>query len=521
MKYNESLSKNLISNNYVIYIIILIIPLYGLNYEYSDFQDSSVAWEGVYRLFNNQKPFEDFGMPFGTGVFILPTIISKIFGFSMKSLYLSSYVLNVIYLLFFYKFLKTFKFNYCQILISLFFISLSIISAMPWYNSTAFIYSFLSIYFFYNFLIIDQKYFKILLSSIFCSLSIFSKQDYGLLCLIFIFINLIFNLKKVALRNIVIILLTYLICVLLPFFYYLKSEIWYWFNFVITQKHGQVSVFSVDRTILRHLNFSVFLVAYIFVFGYILYQFKKFDFINFKKNEDFFNFFLIFIFFQNIVCGYLSGSGPTANSEFVNIIIPLIFIYNYKNFKKIRYKIKVYIIFLFLLVSTYIFIKPGKLDSFVLVNKFKNLEKFSILGNLRELRNFVRKNNDLQFFNFKNYETTNLMQLLNYQPKQGFECNFITVGELVILYKHLNSLPCTKHPLYYTYGTAFFDRDLLLMKERIINNYYGSFLYQDLWDEGSNIAIKKELDKYYNLKLIIKNLSSEKYNLYLYESKIN
>jgi hypothetical protein len=113
------------------------------------------------------------------------------------------------------------------------------------------------------------------------------------------------------------------------------------------------------------------------------------------------------------------------------------------------------------------------------------------------------------------------MQLLNYQPKQGFECNFITVGELVILYKHLNSLPCTKHPLYYTYGTAFFDRDLLLMKERIINNYYGSFLYQDLWDEGSNIAIKKELDKYYNLKLIIKNLSSEKYNLYLYESKIN
>ena len=298
MKIKNILIINIFKKNILLYILILIVPLYGLNYEYLDFQDPSIIWEGVYRLSNNQKPYVDFGIPLGTGTFLIPGSISKFFGFSMKSLYFSSYILNLVYLFFCYKFLKIFKFSFLKILISLLFLSLSIKSVVPYYNQTAYIFSFISIYFFYNFFIIERKYFKIFLSAIFCSLSFFSKQDYGLVCLIFIGITFILNLKKFNTKELGNIFFIYISCISLPFLYYIDSNIWYWFNFLILKKVGQVSVLSMERTIVRHLDFSIFLIIYILVLAFIFYQFKKVDSFKFTKIEILFYSFLIFIFFQ-------------------------------------------------------------------------------------------------------------------------------------------------------------------------------------------------------------------------------
>ena len=519
MKIKNILIINIFKKNILLYILILIVPLYGLNYEYLDFQDPSIIWEGVYRLSNNQKPYVDFGIPLGTGTFLIPGSISKFFGFSMKSLYFSSYILNLVYLFFCYKFLKIFKFSFLKILISLLFLSLSIKSVVPYYNQTAYIFSFISIYFFYNFFIIERKYFKIFLSAIFCSLSFFSKQDYGLVCLIFIGITFILNLKKFNTKELGNIFFIYISCISLPFLYYIDSNIWYWFNFLILKKVGQVSVLSMERTIVRHLDFSIFLIFYTLVLAFVFYQFKKVDSFKFTKIEILFYSFLIFIFFQNILCGYLSGSGPTANSSFVQIILPIFLVYNYEKFIKLNPRIRLLKIFLILTISTHIFIKPNKLESFILVNKFNNLQKYSLLGNLGELKKFIYKKDDLQFFNFKNYEKNSFERLINYKISTGFKCNFITVGELVMLYKHFKTVPCPDHPLWYTYGTSFFKQDLDLMKKRIKNNYYGTFLYQDMWEEGTNIELKKQLDKYYQLKLTVEHEINKKYNLYVYETK--
>jgi hypothetical protein len=514
------LIKNINFLKCFIFLIIIIIPIYGLDYTYHDFQDPSIIWEGVYRLYKGQKPFIDFGIPFGTGVFILPYLVSKILGFSMHSLYLSSYILNLIYLLTFYSFFRLLKLNYVQIILSFFFIGIWVSSKMPWYNASAYIYSIISIYFSYRYIILKKNYYLIFLSGFFCSLSIFTKQDFGLLCLAYQICIFIFNYKTLSKKEFLLIFISYLTIISLPFIYYIKSDIWYWFNFIINSKPGQVDVLTIERTIFEHKKFSIFLFFYICSLGIILYLISKFKFLNLNKKEKFFYGLIGFIFFQKIICGYLSGSGPDAVRDFISITIPLILIFNYKKILNLTYKKKIVLLITFLFISTNLMIPPNKgVDQFLLSNQITNIKKYSLIGNLNILKSFIFiKKNDLDFFNFNNFEKKSFDKLLNYSLKKRFNCNFLNLGENVYLYQKFNTEPCPDHPLYYTVGTAIFDKELNLLKERIEKNYYGSILYQDLWGEGSNIILKKYLDAHYNLVLVIKHSKQSKYNLYLYEA---
>ncbi len=169
--------------DYAIIIIIAIIPLFAsFNYRINIF----LSWEGAYRMSMGEVPFRDFGLPLGFGYFLVPALFFKIFGAQFVSLIKAQVLLNIFSGLAFRKILK--NFNVQKEVVSLgvltYAISYTFMNAWPWYNHTVIVYQLIGLAFITSsYSITNRKNvaWRVIFGTFFIILSIFTKQDAGIL----------------------------------------------------------------------------------------------------------------------------------------------------------------------------------------------------------------------------------------------------------------------------------------------------------------------------------------------------
>lgn len=211
----------------------LIIPvLVTLPYRVNIF----LSWEGAYRMYLGQVPYQDFGLPMGFGYWIIPTIFFKLLGPSFMSLIHAQVFINLVSLLSLRGILYALKVKPYTVSLALltFCLTYVVFNFWPWYNHSVIVYELLALYLLIWHLTSESRISKIglPLSGMFTFLSFFTKQDGGAICFMICVGLLVYHfiLTKKYLPLIVYLLAFFVVAAafILPF---LQHDFLYWFNY--------------------------------------------------------------------------------------------------------------------------------------------------------------------------------------------------------------------------------------------------------------------------------------------------
>ena len=179
----------LILSNYFFYFLIFLSISYlflsqnnQLNHNISWHYDYFISFEGAYRIFIGQIPYRDFSTPVPPISFIVYGLFFKLLSPSFQTLAFIQFTINISFLAISYFILKKIIVDKYLILLSLIIFLKFYINSLnlPWYNSTAALFFITSIYF-----LISKSNFNILFAGIFISFTFFTKQDQGILIILF------------------------------------------------------------------------------------------------------------------------------------------------------------------------------------------------------------------------------------------------------------------------------------------------------------------------------------------------
>jgi hypothetical protein len=198
--YKHKLVTSLVKNyreRYWAFLSIGAIVFFSFMRQDLFFADYAIIWDAAYRLSEGHEIYKDFSTPTGPASFFIPYLAFKIFGYSYTSLKIAQIFISISMVIA-YRFLLDVASNDSSIkLINYWsFLLLFILPlGFPWYNTTA-----LMFFLWAAVLILKgQAYFYYLIAGFLITLSILSKQDYGLLGLV-VCVGLIFA-KEFNLRS--------------------------------------------------------------------------------------------------------------------------------------------------------------------------------------------------------------------------------------------------------------------------------------------------------------------------------
>lgn len=218
----------------LIIVTLAAVPLF-VNFPYR--VNIFLSWEGAYRMYIGQTPYEDFGLPMGYGYWIIPSIFFHLFGPFFTSLIKAQFFINIVSGFAFRGILTTFNVPSGKRMISLlvFCISYSFFNFWPWYNHTVFVYQFIGLYFLLHTLLQNpaglRMYVQLFLSGFFIFLSFFTKQDGGALG--FLIASAIVVYHAIAHKKYLHLFVfwgAFVVTALGFVLPYLSDEIGYWFN---------------------------------------------------------------------------------------------------------------------------------------------------------------------------------------------------------------------------------------------------------------------------------------------------
>jgi len=249
-----------------------------------------LPWEGTYRLYLGQTPYEDFGMPFGYGFFILPLAAFYIFGPTLKALLLGQVVMNVAGGLTFRALMLRAGLDERRTMLALlaFSLSYSFLYFWPWYNHTALVYQLAGLYFL--FVALDQsKLVRLILflslSALFTFLVFFTKQDYGGLAFLFNVILLGYHaLVHRGWKSIGIYIGSYAViaaCFILPL---LPYDFGYWFNYGQPPHESRLSIAKILTNIMQESPWEKFYLLFLLVVFLMQIQAREFDWRDTRRN---------------------------------------------------------------------------------------------------------------------------------------------------------------------------------------------------------------------------------------------
>jgi len=275
-------SRKLLIVDLLLAVPFLILPLFiSLPYRVNIF----LSWEGAYRLYLGQTPYEDFGLPMGFGYWLIPALFFKLFGPTFMALVKAQIFINLVSLLSLRGVLYNLKLKPVAISITLLIFSLTYIiyNFWPWYNHSVVIFEIVALYFLTAYSsekTTIKNVMTLVLAGSFTFLSFFTKQDVGALCfLICVFLIIYYSfLDKKAYPT-----LTYLAAFaivgglfILPF---IQDGFTYWFNMGQAPHSSRISLGLVlDIFFSRSLLEKVYLIVILVLF-----------FVNFSSWTDFFN----------------------------------------------------------------------------------------------------------------------------------------------------------------------------------------------------------------------------------------
>jgi hypothetical protein len=262
--------------NYISILTFAIIPLFTtFNYRINIY----LSWEGAYRMYLGQIPYEDFGLPLGFGYWIIPSLFFKIFGPQFISLIKAQVFLNILSGFSFWQILKNFNVNAGVISIAIFAfcISFTFINAWPWYNHTVIVYQLVGLALITaTFTLSIGKIRSLVLlfsGAFFLLLSFFTKQDAGFLGLLIAFILIVvysFHTKKWI--NLMVFCASLIVISLITIFS-LNPSFSYWFNYGQAPHNSRLSILDILD---EFFNASLWIKFYIVAIGFIvLHAFHK------------------------------------------------------------------------------------------------------------------------------------------------------------------------------------------------------------------------------------------------------
>lgn len=240
-----------------------------------------LPFEGAYRFYLGQSPYQDFGMPFGYAFFLFPVLFFKVFGPGFISLVYAQVLINLISCFALFKILKRLRFENHIIFLSLLVYCLSyvFIHFWPWHTHTAFTFCLLSIWFFLEASSEKNKlkqFAWVFAASWGVFLSFFTKQDYGGLA--FLFVAFLFVTDAIYQKRFLpaFFYVTFFIIILVFNIWAMPKEFAYWFNHGQAPHTSRLETMSFLQNIFGQSDWEKF---YLLIIGIILLANLK----NFKK----------------------------------------------------------------------------------------------------------------------------------------------------------------------------------------------------------------------------------------------
>lgn len=351
-------------NNETLYSILLILFSFFFNYYYANLGvhpiDTFAFFDNAYNILIGRHPFKDIWITTGPLVDYMQALSFKLFGLTWTSYIIHASILNAFITYIFFKTLLNFNLNK-----SLSFIYAAgfgmlcyTISGTPFAYIHSYVFSLLSILFFFNAIKLNNKKSYFFLPTLMV-LSFFSQQNPSALINFFILIFLaIFFIKKKDTKNLIIFIRGSIFSLILVFifFYFTKipfqNFIQQYFLFPLTLGENRVlgnemaHIKLLDRLTFRNvighfkfINIYLIILIYLNVKDFIN---KKIIIENFLLNLSLIFFCISFIFNQLI----------TSNQTYIFSFIPFIAAFTHINLIKRKSSYKYQVLILLLCVTS-------------------------------------------------------------------------------------------------------------------------------------------------------------------------
>lgn len=513
MIHNSSISihqkKHLWQDFITIIIVSTLLSFNGL-YSRIFFRDFSILFEGAYRINCGQIPYRDFFLPVGPVSMYMQSFFNAIFGVNLIALASHiSFLTSILAIGFYITSRKDLGRPVALFAACACWFSFNGINTFPWYNQTGF--------FFFGVQLLLMVHFrhqaiptKVLgLCSILSALSIYSKQDIGLLQ--FILSSLYFFLFSSNKSKTIVfyILPSFLLTVIVYTIFNSISDFQYWFNL------GQSPHSSRLRYILPPSAIHIYCIRFslvgLLLFG-LLAQFqvfqntlgKVFPKVDAQAQSE------MALLTISVAVPYIISltSGLPAQSTLESCIVSYYLIFCL--LKRIFYKgiVKQILPFLKILfcVALCVSLMPMRNSIRQFLCNISTIERWydhdfaTKLRRRYSLEDYVR-NPSGSYKGALMHKTglediTALKELI-----RSHSYSFFNISELSFLYADAKIAPPTGVPLWYDYKTSFFNPEIKLIRENLVVQEYQLIVFQSVFDtelDGGNSDLDEKLVDYYN-----------------------
>lgn len=502
----------------IIIVAMAIIPLFvTFPYRVNIF----LSWEGAYRLYRGQIPYEDFGLPMGFIFWVVPAIFFEIFGPTLFTLVKAQVLINIISGIAFSSILKALNveagLKFAAVF--LFCLSYSFFNFWPWYNHTVFVYQMLGMTFVLSaaFAISQKKQLMYAaLGGMFATLSFFTKQDGGalaiMLCGALLLYDAILEKRVSILLAFVLSTLAISAFLIVPF---LGDDFTYWFNYGQSPHTSRVSLSDIiDEFFLRSAWIKFYVVVIVILLLNRLSNKRNIFELLQNKRDMLFLLMTLGILVEASIVQVTSYTPPNNNIyfhsfAFVFIVsqIPLVF-----NLNQPKYLLPFIVLILLWWSSTfYKYAKP------IISRVIPTTQTISNVVN----RHTYVINTDTSYTNIERSEwefsdhpvfdriymplsTVQGMERIQQLGvlKNNESSKVLNMTELTPLARVLNYQLETDVPLWHHLNVSMFTREKDAFCEKIENSYYDVILFEDIPNLNNFFPseVRDCLEEYYQLQ---------------------
>jgi hypothetical protein len=252
-----------------------LLPLFfDLSYQINLY----MIWEGAYRLYHGEIPYRDFGIPMGVCSWIIPALFFKIFGPTLFTLAKAQTFLNIVSGVAFRYILIRLGVSTQIRFLAIIIYSLTFILGLYWpqYNHTVIVFQMVAFALLLHYLTASNKknnWITLILACLFLTITFFTKQDAGALCILIALGLIIFhcysakNYKPLLLATASLFL--FFLVAILPF---LQYDFSYWFNYGQAPHYARLSIADILQINMEESRWEKFYLA--LVLGIVWIQFK-------------------------------------------------------------------------------------------------------------------------------------------------------------------------------------------------------------------------------------------------------
>lgn len=479
-------------------IIPSLFPLFfSLPYRVNIF----LSWEGAYRLYLGQIPYEDFGLPMGFGFWIIPAIFFNFFGPFLFTLVKAQVFINIISLFAFRNILKILDVEVGKRTLSLviFVLSYSFFNFWPWYNHTVYVYHLLSL----NFVLLAifslgrKNLLYIILAGFFSFLAFFTKQDSGALTIVFGLFLLIYNAISQSKYNLLTVysisVVTFALIFIVPF---IPDDFFYWFNLGQAPHDSRVNLWSFIHKIFSGSfweKFYVFLIVFIvlgsFPLANVLTERKKYLFLLITLGT----------IVQALIIKVTSPL-PTDHHNYYHAFATAFIICHIPtkiNFARLRYFVP-FVALIFFWWSSLYWDYANRIFKTKLPTEGTNFSEIQAQWVLSDLKAF-------EHISMPEATIEGMKNILGLEALKGRDdLKVLNMSELTPLAYELGYTPPTEQPLWYHLNIGMFTEQQDAFVERIRKQEYDLVLFQVIPDLDNFFpyGVQEELKENKNYELI-------------------